>query len=236
MTEHNTTPSRWLMVVTVFGVISIIVIAVSFPNIVSPLSAQPSPTVSKTALSPTRQSASYQPEIFPPFTYTPPPPPTATSVPTNTPFPTRTPFILPTIAFDSPLLLLPDLTVTGISEPVCLPQRGGTIIEFSILIRNIGRAGTRNFGSFLVDVFLLMGQQRYNLDEWAENFNGVIGVSPLEISALDAGQDVKLVAVIDLKGNKSFGVQVIVNSGNDPMREADMSNNTLTKYFSAACY
>ncbi len=234
MTENHSASPHWLTAVIVFGVIGIVAIAAAFPNIVSPLPAQPAPT--EASPTSTRRSASYQPETLPLATYTPPPTRTATAVPPPTPLPTRTPFILPTIAFDSPLLLLPDLTVTGISDPLCLPERGGTIIELSVFIRNIGRAGTRHFGSFPVDVFLLMGQQRYELDEWAQKFNGVIGTSNLEIASLGANEDVKLTLVLDLKGNKSFGVEALVNSSDDPIREEDMTNNSLTKYFSVKCY
>lgn len=236
MSEHNQSHPRWLVAAVVVGVISIVVIAAAFPNIVSPLDSRPTPTVWQTTVSPTVSSSSYQPELLPPPTYTPPPTRTSTPVPTNTPLPTRTPFVLPTIAFDSPLLLLPDLTVTGIGNPICVPDRKGTIVEIGIFIRNIGRAGTRYFGSFHVDVTLLMGRQRYGLDEWAQKFNGVIGTSNMEISSLDANADVKLTVVLDLKGNKDFGVEVLVNSGDDPMREEDMTNNSLTKYFSAQCY
>lgn len=236
MTENHSTTPRWLTAVIVVGFIGIVVIAAAFPGIVSPSSAQPTPTPTTAPLTPTRRSASYQPEVLPLSTYTPAPTRTSTAAPTPTPFPTRTPFVLPTIAFDSPLLLLPDLTVTGISDPLCLPERGGTIIELSIFIRNIGRAGTRYFGSFSVDVFLLMGEQRYGLDEWAEKFNGVVGASNLEIASLGANEDVKLMLVLDLKGNKNLGVEVRVNSGDDPMREEDMTNNSLIKYFSVKCY
>lgn len=236
MTENNQSIPGWAAVSIVMGIAAIVLIAIALPALVSPPNPQPAPTVWQMTSMPTEIFRLYQPEILPPPTNTPPPTRTATAVPTNTPFPTRTPFILPTLAFDSPLLLLPDLTVSGIGSPICVPDREGTVLEIGIFIRNIGQAGTRNLGSFDVDIFLLMGQQRYGLDEWAEKFNGVVGVSPLEIFTLDAGQDVKLVAVIDLKGNKSFGIQVIVNAGDDPMREADMSNNTLTEYFSAACY
>lgn len=236
MTENHSTTPRWLTAVIVVGFIGIVVIAAAFPGIVSPSPAQPTPTPTTAPRTPTRRSASYQPEVLPLSTYTPAPTRTSTAAPTPTPFPTRTPFVLPTIAFDSPLLLLPDLTVTGISDPLCLPERGGTIIELSIFIRNIGRAGTRYFGSFSVDVFLLMGEQRYGLDEWAEKFNGVVGASNLEIASLGANEDVKLMLVLDLKGNKNLGVEVRVNSGDDPMREEDMTNNSLIKYFSVKCY
>lgn len=237
MTENNRSYPRWLAAVVIVGVIGVVVIAAAFPTIVSPLDIPSTPTLWQATSSPTETfSDSYQPEVLPPPTYTPPPTRTSTPAPTNTPLPTRTPFILPTIAFDSPLLLLPDLTVTGISNPTCVPDRKGTILEIGIFIRNIGRAGTRYFGSFRVDVFLLLGQQRYTLDEWAQKFNGVIGVSNLEISSLDANSDIKLTVVLDLKGNKNFGIEVLVNSGDDPMREEDMTNNSLTRYFSPYCY
>lgn len=235
MTKTSSANPPWLTAAILIGVIGIVMIAAAFPAIVSPLDAVPTATVWQPTLTPTTMANSYQPEILPP-PYTPLPTRTSTPLPTHTHLPTRTPFILPTLAFDSSLLLLPDLTVSAISEPLCVPERSGTIIEFYIFIRNIGHAGTRYFGSFRVDVFLLLGQQRYRLDEWASQFNGVVGVSNLEIASLGADEDVKLTAVLDLKGNKTFGVEAIVNAGDDPMREEDMTNNTLTKYFSAACY
>jgi hypothetical protein len=79
-------------------------------------------------------------------------------------------------------LQLPDLIVTGLSEPVCVPDREGTVLEFTFYVRNIGRAPTRSFGPFDVGVFLFLGQVRYGLDEWAKEFNGVIGTSRLEVS------------------------------------------------------
>jgi hypothetical protein len=148
----------------------------------------------------------------------------------------RPPFVLPTILSTSQLLQLPDLIVTGLSEPVCVPDRPGTILEFTFYVRNIGRASTRSFGLFEVGVYLILGQVRYGLDEWAEEFDGVIGASRLEVPNLNPNDDLKFTVVIDLKGNKDFGVEVIANSGEDPIREADTTNNTLIKYFSVYCY
>ena len=196
------------------------------------------PKISKsipTAIQPTSSpSNGYQPEILPLSTFTPVPTQTATAAPPNTALPTRTPFILPTLAFDSQPL--PDLTVTGISDPVCATEYEGTKIRFSIFVRNIGRVRTRPFGSFDTDVYLILGQRRYSLDEWAEQFNGVIGSSLTKIDNLNPDQDIRFTVVIDLIGNKDFDVEVVANSGESPIREADTTNNTLIKYFSGYCY
>ena len=39
-----------------------------------------------------------------------------------------------------------------------------------------------------------------------------------------------------MRGNKIFGIEVIANSGTNPIREADMTNKTLIKYYSIYCY
>lgn len=220
-------------IAVIIGVIGIVVTVVVFAIVVSPPAPEPAPTVTPATSSP---SSGYQPEIIPLATFTPGPTRTATITPTNTPLPTRTLVVLPTIAFDSQLLPFPDLTVTGLSETVCVPDRTGTILELTFYVRNIGRASTRSFGPFDVGVFLLLGQRRYGLEEWAEEFDGVVGASKMEISNLDPGEDVKLAVVIDLKGNKDFGIQVTANSGENPIREADTTNNTLIKYHSGSCH
>lgn len=131
---------------------------------------------------------------------------------------------------------LPDLTVTGITTPVCLPDREGEIVEFNIYVWNIGRARTRPYGSFHVDVALIMGQRQYSLDEWAEQFDGVIGSSKMELANLNPGDDLKLTVVLDLKGNNNFGIQAIVNAGEYPLPELDTTNNSLTRNFLIYCY
>lgn len=196
------------------------------------------PTISKqtpTAMQPTSNpSNGYQPETIPLSTFSPAPTPTVTATSINTPFLTLTPFILPTLAFDSQPL--PDLTVTGISDPVCATEYEGTKLRFSIYVRNIGRARTRSFGAFDTAVYLILGQRRYSLNEWAEQFNGVVGSSIVEVANLNPNQDIKFTIVIDLIGNKDFGIEVITNSGENLIREADMTNNTLIKYYSIRCY
>lgn len=221
------------VIAVVIGVIGIIAIVVVFAIVLSSPAPKPAPS----ATSPISISSSgYQPEIIPIATFTPGPTRAATITSTSTPLPTRTLVILPTIAFDSQLLPLPDLIVTGLSEAVCVPDRTGTILKLTFYVRNIGRAPTRSFGSFDVGVYLILGQVRYGLDEWAAEFNGVIGTSRLDVSNLNPNDDLKFTVVIDLKGNKDFGVEVIANASENPIREADITNNTLTEYFSANCY
>jgi len=189
-----------------------------------------------TAIQPTSSAPSqFQPEIIPVLTHTPAPTQTENGVvPTNTPFPTPTPLVLPTIEFDN--LPLPDLIVSGLSNPVCATEYEGTKLRFSIFVRNIGRASTRNFGSFDTSVYLILGERHYSLDEWEKQFNGVVGSSVTEVYNLNPDQDIKFTVVIDLIGNKDFGIEVKVNSGENPIREADMTDNTLIKYFSIFCY
>jgi hypothetical protein len=198
-----------------------------------PKNPKPTPTAIQPTSSP---SDLYQPEIIPLPTDMPGPTQTATGVPTNTPYPTPTLFLSPTIAFDSQPL--PDLIVSGLSEPVCATEYEGdrTILRFSIFVRNIGRASTRYFGVFDTGVFLILGERHYSLDEWATEFNGVVGSSVTEVFNLNPDQDIKFTVVIDLIGNKDFGIEVIANSGENPIREADTTNNTLMKYFSVYCY
>jgi len=196
-----------------------------------PALSKPTPTAIRTTPS---LSNLYQPEVLPLPTDTPAPTQTATGVPTVTPTPTRTPVIPPTLILS--YNQLPDLTVTGISDPVCATEYEGTKIRFTVFIKNVGRARTRSFGAFDTAVYLILGQRRYSLDEWAAQFNGVIGSSVTKVYNLNPDRDIKFTVVIDLIGNKTFGVEVTANSGDNPIREADMTNNTLIKYFSIHCY
>jgi hypothetical protein len=233
MTESSRVNRIFSVTAIIVGVIGIIATVLIFSLELSPPTPEPTPTVTQPPSSP---SGGYQPEVIPIVTHTPGRTQTETAAPTNTPLPMRPPFVLPTILSTSQLLQLPDLIVTGLSEPVCVPDRPGTILEFTFYVRNIGRASTRSFGLFEVGVYLILGQVRYGLDEWAEEFDGVIGASRLEVPNLNPNDDLKFTVVIDLKGNKDFGVEVIANSGEDPIREADTTNNTLIKYFSVYCY
>ncbi|HKI52573.1 MAG TPA: hypothetical protein VJ987_00495 [Anaerolineales bacterium] len=218
------------VIAAVVGFVIVCVVIVVFAFVVSPPALKPAPTLIQPTSSPV---SSYQPEIIPLPTDMPEPTKTATVAPTNTPIPSPTPLVVPTLVSNSQL---PDLIVSGISDPVCRPDYPGTILEFAIFVRNIGPASTLNFGSFDTDVYLILGQRHYSLDEWAEEFNGVIGSSVVEVFNLNPNDDIKFTVVIDLKGNKNFGIEVLANSGENPIREADMTNNTLIKYFSVFCY
>jgi hypothetical protein len=160
---------------------------------------------------------------------------------TDTSNPARTSTIIPT---DTPTYTgnaqsLPDLTVGGISNPICARDHLLTTprdyVKLSVIVRNVGRVSTRSFGPFSVLVNLIFGQQRYSLDEWASSFNGVIDSSDMDISILHPTADVKLNLAIDLKGNTNFGVEVIVNSGSNPIPESDTTNNILIQDFSVIC-
>jgi hypothetical protein len=233
MTNNSNSNHTLSVIAIIIGVMGIFATVVAFAFVFSPPTLEPTPTTTIPTSSP---SNGYEPEMIPLTTNTPGRTQAETVAPSNTPFPTRTPFVLPTIVPTSQLLQLPDLTVTGLSEPVCVPDRPGTILEFTFYVRNIGRASTRSFGPFDVGVYLLLGEVRYGLDEWANEFKGVIGASNLEVSNLNPNDDLKFTVVIDLRGNKNFGVEVTANSGETPIREADTTNNTLIEYFSAYCY
>jgi len=157
---------------------------------------------------------------------------TSTMLSTDTPISTFTP------TYTSTSQLLPDLTVTGISNPTCIKDRGSPqnlYVELSIIVRNIGPGSTRPFGPFSVRVDLVLGQHHYSLDEWASGFNGVLGSSNMDILNLNPNRDVKLNLSIDLKGNTKFGIEVIANSGANTIPEADTTNNTLIQGFSIIC-
>lgn len=229
---NNPRPKYSIQVIAaIIGFVAIFVTVVAFAFVFSPPTLKPTPTT----IQPTSSlSSRYQPEIIPIPTDTPDLAGTVTMEPTNTPAPTLIPKVTSTYTLvNGPL---PDLTVTGISGPICVPDHIGTVFEFTIYVRNIGRARTRSFGSFDIGVFLIVGQRRYGLDEWASKFNGVIGTSNMEISNLNPNQDIKLSLVIDLNGNKNFGIEVIANSGANTIPEADTTNNTLIKYYSLYCY
>ena len=178
-------------------------------------------------------SSGYQPEILP-FPTDVPNLTTSMGLPTNTPISTIAPTFTPTYMFLSQPL--PDLIVAGISAPVCATEYEGTKLRFSIFVRNIGRARTRSFGAFDTDVFLILGQRRYSLGEWAEQFDGVVGSSVTKIFNLNPNDDIKFTVVIDIKGNKNFSIEVTANSGTNPIPEANTTNNTLIKSFSSNCY
>lgn len=156
----------------------------------------------------------------------------STMAPIDTPISTFAP------TYTSTTQLLPDLTVTGISNPTCIKDRGSPqnlYIKLSIIVRNIGPVSTRSFGSFSVLVNLILGQHRYSLDEWASRFNGVLGRSNMDIVNLKPGGDIQLNLSLDLKGNTKFGVEVIANSGQNTIPESDTTNNTLIQGFSVTC-
>jgi len=234
MTNNFTTKSSIPIIAIIIGFVAIFVVILVFAIEVSPPTLTSTPSVMQPASSPS--SSLYFPEAVPLPTEIAKPTRTATIVPTNTPVTTLTPIILPTL-FSSYSQPLPDLTVSGISDPTCATEYDdGTKLRFSIFVRNIGSARTRSFGSINTDVFLILGQRHYSLDEWATQFNGLVGSSVTEVFNLNPDDDIKFTVVIDLKGNKNFGIEVITNSGDKPIREADTTNNTLIKYFSVYCY
>jgi hypothetical protein len=149
--------------------------------------------------------------------------------PTQTLTPTRTPIPRP----------LPDLTVTGISDPVCVhdnrPDTQKAFVNLTINVRNIGPGSTKYYGPFSVQINLVLGQRHYSLDQWASDFNGLISVSNLQTWILNPNSDVEFKVGLDLKGNTTFGIEVIANTDSNPIPELDTTNNTLIQYFSIYC-
>jgi len=219
------------VIAIIIGIIGVCVTVVAFAFVFSPPAFKQTPSaVLPTAIS----SSRYQPEIIPIPTDTLDLSGTATNMLTDAPVTTFSPTLTPTSTLiNGPL---PDLIVTGLSDPFCVPDHIGTIFRFTFFVRNIGRAPTRSFGPFDVGVYIILGQRTYELDEWAAKFNSVVGTSNLEISNLNPNGDIKLTLVIDLIGNRDFGIEVKANSGANPVPEADTTNNALIKYYSAYCY
>jgi len=159
---------------------------------------------------------------------------TSTIMPIDTSTSTLTPSPYPPAA-----RRLPDLTVTGISDPICVHDHlftgGRAYITLAIDVRNNGRAATYSFGPFSVRVNLILGQRHYGLDEWASKFNGLIDSSNLEVLNLDPRDDILLKLAIDLKGNTTFGIETIANSGSNTIPESDTTNNIFTQRFSIYC-
>lgn len=231
MANNSTSKSSIQAAFVIVGIFVVICLALFiFKPDYFPLISKPTATPVQPTSSP---SNGYQPEIIPPPIELVNPTQTATIVPTNTPVPTPALIVIPTLVSSS---LLPDLIVRGLSDPICVPGYENTVLEFTFFVRNIGRVGTRNFGTFDVGVFFILGQRRYSLDEWAAQFDGVIGTSNMQVSNLNPDDDIKFTVVIGLIGNKDFGVEVVANSGENPIRETDMPNNMVLEYFSAYCY
>jgi hypothetical protein len=129
--------------------------------------------------------------------------------------------------------------VTGISDPTCThddrPDTQKAFIKFTVFVRNIGRARTYSFGRFSVGISLILGQRYYGLDEWASKFNGLVSSSGSTVYNLNPNADLELKVALDLKGNTSFGIEAIANSGSNPIPESDTTNNRYTQYFSIDC-
>lgn len=231
MANNRDPKSSFPITALIVGIVAIVATVIVFAFEISPPTIKPPPT----EVLPTSNSSSglYLPEVVPPATDMAEPTQTATSVPANTLVPTQALLVIPTLVSKREL---PDLIVSGLSDPVCATEYEGTTIRFTIFVRNIGRASTRDFGSFDTDVYFILGQRRYSLDEWGTVFDGVVGTSIVEVFNLNPNDDIKFTVVIDLKGNKNFGIEVVANLGANPIREADMTNNTLLKYYSVACY
>ena len=220
------------LIIVLMGAIGFTLMAVG-PELFAQI-LRPTPTVIQSTSIP---ATSYKSEIIPASTDSPDPTQTSTTPPMDTPAPTLTPTLLPTASINRPL---PDLTVTGISEPICTPvhigETEGNFLKFTVVVRNVGHGSTRHFGLFDVGVFVVLGQQHYSLDEWATKFDGVISVPQLKIYNINPNKDISLTLILDLKGNTKFGIEAVANSGANPVPELNTANNTLIKYFSVYCH
>jgi len=218
-------------IVIVMGIIAVFCAAVVFAFMVSPPDSNPTPTTVPPTAHPSNQ---YQPEIIPAQTDSPASMRTEEAVPIKTSVPALIPTVTPAYtAVNGPL---PDLVVTGISDPVCMPQFGSTTMMFNIYVENVGRKATHYFGPSEVGIFLIVGQQRYSLDEWRTRFDSVVGNPNLVISNIGSEQGIRLALVLDMKGVTKFELEATANTGVHPIPEADVTNNTLTKRFSFYCY
>lgn len=217
----------------VVGVIAICVIIGMFAILFSPPS-KPVPTPLPPTAIPSRQ---YQPEVIPLSSFTPNPVLTSTATPTDKPAPAPTLIttLLPPIGKP-----LPDLVIASISDPVCASSNVDDVprdyIQFTVIVRNIGKASTHYFGSFDVGIYIVLGQTSYNLSEWANTYDGVIAYPNLTISNLDPHWDRTFKLAIDRNGITKFGIKAVANDGEKPVPESDRTNNTLIKYFSVYCY
>ena len=222
-------------ILAMIGAVAIICVAIIvFEPAILPIISNPTSTAKQPASTPPAQNVS-QTSIVPTNTLN--LVLTSTLTPTDTPVSTFTPTLTPANALINQRL--PDLIVTGISDPTCThdnrPDTLKAFIEFTVYVRNIGRARTYSFGRFSVNISLILGQRYYGLDEWASKFNGLIYNSNLTIFNLNPNSDIELKVGLDLKGNTTFGIEAIANSGSNPIPESDTTNNRYTQYFSIDC-
>lgn len=132
MANNHDPNSSFPITAFVVGLVAIVAILLVFAYEISPPTSSPTP---KDVL-PTSSSSSghYLPEVIPPPIDMAEPTPTATSLPANTPVPTQTLLVIPTLVSNRDL---PDLIVSGISDPVCAEEYEGTTIRFTIFVHNI---------------------------------------------------------------------------------------------------
>ena len=225
----NTIPA----IAAVIGAVAVCLVVVVFAILFSP-PAKPAPTPLPPTAIPSRQ---FQPEVIPLLTFTPNPVRTSTVTPTDkpAPAPTLTSTLLPPIGKP-----LPDLVIASIGDPVCASSNVDDVprdyIQFTVIVRNIGKASTHTFGSFDVGIYIVLGETSYSLKEWADTYSGVIAYPNLTISNLDPHWDRTFKLAIDRNGITKFGIKAVANDGEKPVPESDRTNNMLIKYFSIYCY
>ena len=233
MTNESRQTNIISAIAVVIGIIAICVTVGAFTILFSPPSKSNPTALPPTAI-PSRQ---YQPEVIPLPSFTPNPERTSTVMPTDEPAPAPTPTstLLPPIGKP-----LPDLVIASIGDPVCASSNVDDVprdyIQFTVIVRNVGKASTHTFGSFDVGVYIVLGQASYSLKEWADTYGGVIAYPNLTISNLDPNWDRTFKLAIDRNGITKFGIKAVANDGENPIPESDRTNNTLIKYFSIYCY
>lgn len=173
--------------------------------------------------------------------------PSFTEAPTSTPAPafTETPTPMPATATFTPEAtftaapLLPDLIPVAISNPICVTDQQdsvGRYVRHMITVRNLGPGSTAPFGSFSSRVVILVGGQRFTLEQWATQFNGLVDTPMLDVPQLGPNEDADLVLNFRLPAGNRYGLEVVTNSGALVIPEGNTTNNSLEKDFNSNCH
>jgi hypothetical protein len=160
-----------------------------------------------------------------------------TDTPTLEP-PTATATLTPGALSTTPPL--PDLITVAISNPTCITDQQATTgkyVRHVITVRNLGPGSTGPFGAFSTRVVIIAGGQRFTLEQWATQFNGLVDTPMLEVSQLGPNQDADLTLNFRLRsGSNKYGLEVITNSGTLVIPEGNTANNALAQDFSSNCH
>ncbi len=134
---------------------------------------------------------------------------------------------------------LPDLITVAISNPICVTDQQDTLgkyVRHMITVRNLGPGSTAPFGSFSSRVIIIAGGQRFTLDQWAAQFNGLVDTPMLEVPQLGPNEDADLVLNFRLPASNRYGLEVITNSGTMVIPESNTANNSLETNFNSNCH